>query len=262
MDKLQWFKFSHTEWMMGKIQRCPELTQIRYVKLICLYWKEECNLSIEDAELEIEKEHLDILIAKKVIKIDGKNILIDFMNEQMESILKTSKKNTEAVKSRWEKQKKRNTIKENSTTNLYERNTTVLPNDTDKIRVDKDKINKGLLSEVKTSDVPDDLKEYYKIALEFQKLFIKNQTDRSVKPTHQLRAAFKNYVDPIRLILQQDEATKEDLLDIYDFLNSNAGTFWKENILSTSKLREKLPTLLMQARKPKTKQNIKYNDKL
>jgi CRISPR/Cas system CSM-associated protein Csm2 small subunit len=119
------------------------------------------------------------------------------------------------------------------------------------VSVNVNDINKSLLSEVKTSDVPEDLKTYHKIALEFQKLFIKNQTDRSVKPTHQLRATFKNYVDPIRLILQQDEATTDDLRDIYDFLNSNEGTFWKENILSTCKLREKLPTLLMQARKPK-----------
>jgi len=125
------------------------------------------------------------------------------------------------------------------------------------------KINKSLLSEVKTSDVPEDLKEYYKIALEFQKLFIKNQQDRDIKPTHQLRATFKNYVNPIRLILEQDEATADDLRDVYKYLDSNSGQFWQSNILSTSTLREKLPKLLMEARKPKPiKENLKINDRL
>ena len=65
MDKLQWFKFTPSDWMMGKIQRCPEITQARFMRLCCLYWNKECLLSIEDAEIEIDKEHLDILIAKK-----------------------------------------------------------------------------------------------------------------------------------------------------------------------------------------------------
>jgi CRISPR/Cas system CSM-associated protein Csm2 small subunit len=156
---------------------------------------------------------------------------------------------------KWEKQQQQRVEAGLKSAEIRKRNATLVNgrsvSSTVSVSVNVNDINKSLLSEVKTSDVPEDLKEYYKIALEFQKLFIKNQRDRDVKPTHQLRATFKNYVDPIRLILQQDEATTDDLRDIYDFLNSNEGTFWKENILSTSKLREKLPTLLMQARKPK-----------
>lgn len=123
-------------------------------------------------------------------------------------------------------------------------------------------IDNTLLSEIKISDVPKDLSEYYKIALEFQKLFIKNQNDRNVKPTHQLKATFKSYVNPIRLILKNDEATVEDLRDVYDFLNSTKGSFWQSNILSTSTLREKLPKLLMEARKPAPKPQTKNNDRL
>lgn len=86
MDKLQWFKFTPTDWIMGKIQRCPEITQARFMRLICLYWNKECILSYEDAEIEIDKEHLDILIAKKVIKIINDFIFIDFLNEQLKEI--------------------------------------------------------------------------------------------------------------------------------------------------------------------------------
>lgn len=86
MDKLQWFKFTPTDWIMGKIQRCPEITQARFMRLICLYWNKECVLSKEDAEIEIDKEHLDILIAKKIIKVEDDFICIDFLNEQFKEI--------------------------------------------------------------------------------------------------------------------------------------------------------------------------------
>jgi hypothetical protein len=86
MEKLQWFKFSPMDWVMGKIQRCPEVTQARYLRLICLYWNKEGILSYEDAEIEIDKEHLDILISKKVIKVENEFISIDFLKEQLKEI--------------------------------------------------------------------------------------------------------------------------------------------------------------------------------
>jgi hypothetical protein len=82
MDKLQWFKFTPTDWIMGKIQRCPEITQARFMRLICLYWNKECTLSYDDAEIEIDKEHLDILVGKKIIKVSEEFIIIEFLQEQ------------------------------------------------------------------------------------------------------------------------------------------------------------------------------------
>lgn len=128
MDKLQWFKFSHTDWMMGKIMRCPEVTQARFTKLICLYWNKECNLSLEDAVIEIEQKHIDILLSKKVISSNDEHIFIDFLDEQMDNILETSKKNSKAGKKSAEVRKaKREQL-------LNDRSTTVQRNPTDKIR--------------------------------------------------------------------------------------------------------------------------------
>jgi len=125
MDNLQWFKFSISNWVIGRIQKCPEVTQARFVRLICLYWSKECLLSIEDAEIEIDKEHLDILISKKVVKINDEFIAIDFLNEQFEDVLNTSKKRREAVQKRWSKVKQIDT-------SVSKKNTSVLQNDTDK----------------------------------------------------------------------------------------------------------------------------------
>lgn len=132
MDKLQWFKFMPTDWVMGKIQRCPEITQARFMRLICLYWNKECILSLEDAEIEIDKEHLDILISKKIVKVEDDFLIIDFLNEQLEGIAETSQKRREAVLLRWAKVKQNNTSVSNN-------DTSVLQNDTEESRVEKEK---------------------------------------------------------------------------------------------------------------------------
>lgn len=127
MDKLQWFKFAPSDWMMGKIMRCDEITQARYMRLVCLYWNKECNLSYEDAEIEIDKKHLDILVKKKIVKIDDDFVYIEFLDEQMEGISETSEKRRAAVKKRWDK------VKQNKAKELQSY-TSVLQNDTEERR--------------------------------------------------------------------------------------------------------------------------------
>tara|TARA_R110000782_G_scaffold189221_1_gene279199 strand:- start:332 stop:1186 length:855 start_codon:yes stop_codon:yes gene_type:complete len=90
MDKLQWFKFTPSDWMMGKIQRCPETTQARFMRLCCLYWNKECNLSIDDAIIEIDKEHFDTLTSKKIISKNDSHFNISFLDEQFLEIQESS----------------------------------------------------------------------------------------------------------------------------------------------------------------------------
>lgn len=143
MEKLQWFKFSPTDWTFGKIQRCPDATQGRFLRLCCVYWNKECKLSYEDAEIEIDKEHLDILILKKVIKVELDFIVISFLDDQLITISETSEKRRKAVNERWKKSKQK-PAKE------IQNYTSVLQNDTDKIREDKEK--KRLERETKFKD--------------------------------------------------------------------------------------------------------------
>ena len=143
MDKLQWFKFTPSDWMMGKIQRCPEITQARFMRLSCLYWNKECVLSIEDAEIEIDPEHLKTLLDKKIVKeLDG-FIIIEFLDEQMDNILETSEKRRIAVNIRWAKRKQKDT-------SVLQVDTSVLQSDTDKIReeVEKKREDKPLVESI------------------------------------------------------------------------------------------------------------------
>ena len=137
MDKLQWFKFAPSDWMMGKIMRCDEITQARYMRLVCLYWNKECNLSYEDAEIEIDEEHLKVLVKKKIVKVMDDSIFIEFLDEQMEGISETSAKRREAVKKRWDKVKENKSKALQSDTLVLQNDTLVLQSDTEESRVEE-----------------------------------------------------------------------------------------------------------------------------
>ena len=107
--------------------------------------------------------------------------------------------------------------------------------------------NNTLLSEIKISDLEDREVEYFEIAQAFQHLFIKNLKEKQAPAKHQENAKFKNYVDPIRLMIESDGVSKEQLQKVFKFLDSPGGEFWKPNILSTAKLREKVQQLLVKS---------------
>ncbi len=113
--------------------------------------------------------------------------------------------------------------------------------------INKDISNNTPLSKIKISDLEDGLVEYFEIARAFQLLFIKNLQESGAPTKHQEGAKFKAYVDPIRLMMLNDGVTKEQLQIVYRFLGGPAGSFWKPNILSTKKLREKFSQLIIKA---------------
>lgn len=126
----------------------------------------------------------------------------------------------------------------------------------------KSKIDNFLLSEIKISndnkflefgnnkiDATENDIFNFKTALGFQNLFIKNLKEKNSPYSTQEKAKFKNYVDPIRLMIDSDNVTRQQLQDAYRFLNSLEGEFWKKNILSTKTLREKISQLLIQKNK-------------
>lgn len=296
MDKLQWFKFTPSDWMMGKIQRCPEITQARFLRLCCLYWNKDCEISIEDAEIEIDKEHYDILVSRKIISVSETNINISFLDEQKLEIKEVSKdKSTSGIVGnlkRWHFAiYQRFIAKEISLEKAIELSKIIAPQShpdstpiapqsqsiADKIKIktiqDKeeireDNINNSLLSEIKISDdknffiinnqeieTDQNALEYFTIAEKFRNLFIKNLKEKGSPFVHQEKATFKNYVSPIRLMIENKEATIAQLREAYSFLNSVDGEFWKSNILSTTALRKQISTLI--AKKNMVKQPLK-----
>lgn len=120
--------------------------------------------------------------------------------------------------------------------------------------------NNTLLSKIKISDVPELELEYFQIAKAFQDLFIKNLKEKNAPFKNQENAKFKNYVDPIRLMMKNDGITKEQITTVFNFLDSsrceNGNFSWKTNILSTSKLREKFTQLLLKSKTESNKTTV------
>src|SRR5680860_134002 len=106
------------------------------------------------------------------------------------------------------------------------------------------KLNNKPLSEIEISEVPEDLANYFQIAIKFQKVFIQNLLEKQAPAKVQQRAKFGNYVTPIRLMMEKDGVTTFQFDRALKLLRSPDGEFWKKNILSTHKLQEKIGQLL------------------
>lgn len=102
-EDLGWFKFSPLKWMTGKIRKEKEKVQIAFLGLVCQYWKDGCDMTVDKARDEIG-DSIDALIKRKIVKVDGEKIKIDFLDEQMVAIGETSKQRSSAAKSRWTKE--------------------------------------------------------------------------------------------------------------------------------------------------------------
>lgn len=260
--ELPYFKFEPNKWENGNIQMLSRDDKGLFMDLCSMYWSRLGDVPLKLAIQKIcagNATALNPLCDEKIIEVIDGNIFINFLSEQLNEFEDTRKQNSKNAKDGWVKRRK---IKEES-----ERNATAsIPQcETDAIREDKirkDKknniINNSLLSEIKISDdekffiVNGNKIEidntstlfYFKTALAFQKLFIKNLKEKNSPTTQIEKTKFKSFVNPIRLLLENKEGTKEQLQEAYKYLNSKEGEFWKSNILSTAKLREKLSILI------------------
>lgn len=240
MDKLQWFKFSPSDWMMGKIQKCTAETRGMFMNLCCLYWNKNCELTLEDAEIEVD-EHLQILIKKKIIKVDGQNVQISFLDEQYEEILEMSDKRRDAAKKRWS----------NKNASAYNGNASALQNDADKSKIieelDKEKIKKEVILLCSISDETELANDHQKIAWSFWKLFESNLIESGMSNTATLnKAKLEAWEKDVRLMMEKDKRTREELLTVFQFLKKDE--FWKSNIQSVSKLRQQFEKIYLKAK--------------
>jgi DNA-binding transcriptional regulator YhcF (GntR family) len=103
---------------------------------------------------------------------------------------------------------------------------------------------KILLSEVDINTLSEQDQIYFKIAIGFRDLFIKNKKALGVNDfKDQDNSTYKGYVDPVRLAFTQDKKTEEDFRKVYAFLMKDE--FWMKNIMSTHTLRKKMSDLLL-----------------
>ena len=115
MDNLQWFKFSPSDWMMGRVQRQSPQIQIDFLRVCCKYWQKGCELSIEDAQLEAMDSY-EPLVKNKLIKEVDEKISISFLDEQMGGVNSKREQASEAGKRSAEVRKRKAESNDRSTT--------------------------------------------------------------------------------------------------------------------------------------------------
>ena len=148
----------------------------------------------------------------------------------------------------------KHTIKDNNTSyNNINNNSLVGSSQTPTKKDSKKDLFKTKLSEVDVELLDKKQKEYYSVAINFQRLFIHNKKEMGLNNfKDQENATYLNYVEPIRLAIEVDGWSVEDFRNAYSFLIKD--DFWKKNILSTSKLRDKMEQLVVKSKDINKKQ--------
>ncbi|MCB7481594.1 hypothetical protein [Christiangramia sediminis] len=115
-------------------------------------------------------------------------------------------------------------------------------------------LNKKRLFEIEKIEIPKNHQDYFEWALKFQKLFLKNLKNKGAPLKKTENASFKEFVTPIRLMMESDKISKAQLQLAFELLDAE-DEFWKGIILDTHKLRQKIGQLIAQRKiPPKTKE--------
>ena len=69
--------------MMGRISRQPAEVQVAFIRLCCVYWNAECEMSTDHAELETDG-HLERLLQTRLVESNGPSVFIKFLDIQWE----------------------------------------------------------------------------------------------------------------------------------------------------------------------------------
>lgn len=110
----------------------------------------------------------------------------------------------------------------------------------------KKETKKTLMSEANASDLSEKNRPFFEMANGFYLLFKQNASDLNVNWLHLKKAKAEEFTNHIRLMIEQDGRDLEELREVWGFLKKDQ--FWKENIQSTKKLRDKFDQLITKAR--------------
>lgn len=68
---------------MGRISRQPAEVQVAFIRLCCVYWNAECEMTTDHAELEADG-YLQRLLQTRLVETNGPSVFIKFLDIQWE----------------------------------------------------------------------------------------------------------------------------------------------------------------------------------
>lgn len=162
--ELPFFKFTPTEWLVGKISFQSLEIQGAFLQCCCMFWKLNGKMKPEDIDFRIGKHNLQHLIEYDFLKLTEGYLRIDFLEEQLETFEGIRNERSKAgVKSAESKAKQKATNVENKTTSVNGSSTSVQQNSTDIRHKTKEKekdkefnFKKELLALVQDKDLVND----------------------------------------------------------------------------------------------------------
>jgi hypothetical protein len=83
MKELPFFKFTPTEWLVGKISFQSLEVQGAFIQCCCMYWKHGGKINKTQLESSIGKKNFSHLIMNDFLKIDKGHIAIKFLDAQI-----------------------------------------------------------------------------------------------------------------------------------------------------------------------------------
>ena len=134
----------------------------------------------------------------------------------------------------------------------YKREQEKIEADKEKVRVylEKKKLDSIDNKEFRLIDHRDikdpSLYNYYEVSSAFYELIQSNLENIGASTSTLRKSKVKKWITPIRLMIESDGVTEEQLRDVFIFLKGHQ--FWSANIQSTEKLRKQFSTLHAQSK--------------
>jgi hypothetical protein len=111
--QLPFYQFEPAEHLAGDIQMCSLAAQGLFENIKCVYWIKGCELTLKQLKGRFnEPDLLNELIDNEILKIEGEEICIEFLDNQFNEITERKKLLSKAGKKGWLlKKKKQATLK-------------------------------------------------------------------------------------------------------------------------------------------------------
>ena len=85
MKELPYLKFYTGEYLTGDITICDLKTQGLFINICCYYWNRQGHYPLANAKQRFSKyeKELNELLESNILKVEGDNIVIEFLDEQL-----------------------------------------------------------------------------------------------------------------------------------------------------------------------------------
>jgi hypothetical protein len=200
-------------------------------------------------DITVLESVINTCITEELFISDGESFWSDSLIKRKSKYKELKEKKSEAgrkgMSKRWGNQQKDNTV-------ITDDNTVITENNKGKemkVKESKEKESKENKKKEKPSSpkqVYDKDGVHYQLALRLFKNILSNNPDYK-EPNLQ------SWANDVRLMMERDNRTEEQISYLMDWVQSDS--FWKTNILSVSKLREKFDQLVMRVKENMNKQN-------